>query len=150
MPMRSSRVTHADRVFAYMKHRNRPLSAYEILDGLRDDGITAATTVYRALDKLHATGRVHRIESLNAWTTCCDPNHSETPVFEICDDCGNVTEHVELEFARGIAALAARSGFAPDRSVIEIHGRCSNCDRAALNARKDKKWIKPHKSPLPS
>lgn len=127
-------MTHADRVFEYMKHQTRPLSAYEILDGLRDTGITAATTVYRALDKLHATGCVHRIESLNAWTTCCDPNHRETPVFEICNDCGNVTEHVVSELTQGIAALTARSGFAPDRSVIEIHGRCSNCHAAALNA----------------
>lgn len=133
MPERLPRVTHADSVLEYVKHQSRPLSAYEILDGLRDAGITAATTVYRALDKLRATGRVHRIESLNAWTACCEPHHSETPVFEICDDCGAVTEHVDSEFARSVAALAARSGFAPNRSVIEIHGRCRDCDSAAPN-----------------
>lgn len=133
MPDRSSRLTHADRVLAYMKRQNRPLSAYEILEDLRDEGVTAATTIYRALDKLHAAGRIHRIETLNAWKTCCDPHHAETPVFEICDDCGQVTEHIDAAFARGIAALTARSGFAAGRSVIEIHGRCSACDTGGSN-----------------
>ncbi len=128
MTKKSSRRTHAERVFDYMKRQDRPLSAYGILEGLRDDGVTAATTVYRALDRLLAAGRIHRIESLNAWTACRGPRHAETPVFEICDDCGNVTEHVDSDFAQGIAALTARSGFAPAHSVIEIHGRCSECD----------------------
>lgn len=133
MPRSSTRLAHADRVLGYMKRQNRPLSAYEILEDLRDEGVTAATTVYRALAKLHAAGRVHRIESLNAWTACCEPHHAETPVFEICDDCGNVKEHVDAHLAGNIAALSARSGFAPDRSVIEIHGRCSDCDAAVPN-----------------
>ena len=127
MPARSARIAHADRVLEFMKCQHRPISAYEILEALRDQGITAATTVYRALDKLQAAGRIHRIESLNAWTACCGPRHAETPVFEICDDCGIVAEHVDDDVARGIAALTTRSGFAPERSVIEIHGRCSDC-----------------------
>ena len=122
---------HAERVLDHLRANNRPLSAYEILDGLRHEGISAATTVYRALDKLVAAGHAHRIESLNAWTVCCDPNHAATPVFEICDDCGAVTEHLDPHLARDIAALAERTGFTPDRSVIEIHGRCRNC-RATL------------------
>lgn len=133
MPKGSVRVTHADRVLEYMKRRNRPVSAYEILEDLRDEGVTAATTVYRALAKLSASGRVHRIESLNAWAACCEPHHAETPVFEICDDCGHVKEHVDTRLTSNIAALSARSGFVPDRSVIEIHGRCSNCDTAVPN-----------------
>ena len=133
MPKGSTRVTHADRVLEYLQHRNRPVSAYEILEDLRDEGVTAATTVYRALAKLNASRRVHRIESLNAWAACCEPHHVETPVFEICDDCGSVKEHVDTSLASNIAALSARSGFVPDRSVIEIHGRCSNCDATVSN-----------------
>ena len=127
MPTQSARLTHADRVLEFMKFQYRPVSAYEILEALRDQGITAATTVYRALDKLQVAGRIHRIESMNAWTACYDLHHAESPVFEICDDCGTVTEHVDDDVARGIAALTTRSGFAPERSVIEIHGRCSDC-----------------------
>ena len=88
----SKRKTHAERVFEHLRHQTRALSAYQILDDLRDQGVTAATTVYRALDQLVASGRVHRIEILNAFTVCVDPRHSETPVFEISKDCGDVTE----------------------------------------------------------
>ena len=128
-----TRLTHADRVLEFLRRQGRPLSAYEILEALRADGVTASTTVYRALAKLHEAGHVHRIESLNAWTVCCEPHHSETPVFEICGGCGNVTEHVSSHLARTIAALSADSDFAPDRSVIEIHGRCSDCGATAPN-----------------
>ena len=125
------RLTHADRVLDLLRRQGRPLSAYEILESLRQDGVNAATTVYRALDKLLEVGDVHRIESLNAWTACCEPHHAGTPVFEICGGCGSVTEHVTSHLARDIAALSTGSGFAPDRSVIEIHGRCSDCGATA-------------------
>ncbi|MEM9430794.1 MAG: Fur family transcriptional regulator [Pseudomonadota bacterium] len=114
-------------MLAYLRSQHKPLSAYDILAGLRAEGVTAPTTVYRALDKLLADGRIHRIESLNAWTVCCDPHHGETAVFEICDACGATTEHVDEHLTLGIAALSERTGFRPDRSVIEVHGRCVDC-----------------------
>ena len=127
MVKRPKRTTHADRVLHYMKRKNRPLSAYEILEDLRSEGVTAATTVYRALEKLLDSGLIHRIESLNAWTVCCGSHGKETPVFEICDDCGSVTEHLEAAFAQSIATLSERTGFSPNHSVLEIHGRCDDC-----------------------
>ena len=78
-----SRLTHADRVFQYLKNKDQPLSAYDILEGMRSEGVAAATTVYRALDKLLSIGLVHKIESLNAWTVCCGSHNNKTPVFEI-------------------------------------------------------------------
>ena len=127
MRHRRSRQTHAERVLEFLKCQKHPLSAYEILEALRGEGVTAATTIYRALAKLLEDGHVHRIESLNAWTVCRKPHHSGAAVFEICDGCGHVTEHVASNLARDIAALSTDSGFVPDRSVIEIHGRCSDC-----------------------
>jgi len=56
----TKQVTHADRVLSYLKEQHRPLSAYDILEGLRSDGVTASTTVYRALEKLLDAGQVHR------------------------------------------------------------------------------------------
>jgi len=128
MQKQAKRVTHADRVLRYLKEQRRPLSAYDILEGLRSDGVTASTTVYRALEKLLDAGQVHRIESLNAWTVCCGGHDHDTPVFAICDDCGNVTEHVVSEFTHCIASLSKRTGFAPNHTVLEIHGRCSDCN----------------------
>lgn len=127
MEKRSKRITHADRVFSYLQTQDRPVSAYDILEGLRDDGVTASTTVYRALEKLLEAGKVHRIESLNGWTVCCGGHDGKTPVFAICDDCGTVTEYVDNDFADSIAGLSKRTGFAPNHSVLELHGRCSDC-----------------------
>ena len=127
MEKRSKRITRADRVFKYLQSQGRPVSAYDILEGLRDDGVTASTTVYRALKKLLDAGKVHRIESLNAWTVCCGGHDGKTPVFAICDDCGTVTEHVDDDFADSIAGLSKRTGFAPNHSVLELHGRCNDC-----------------------
>lgn len=123
----SKRITHADRVFNYLQTQDRPVSAYEILEGLRKDGVSASTTVYRALEKLLEAEKVHRLESLNAWTVCCGAHEGKTPVFAICDDCGTVTEHVDADFADSIASLSKRTGFAPNHSVLELHGRCSDC-----------------------
>ena len=123
----SKRKTHAERVFEHLRHQTKALSAYQILDDLRDQGVTAATTVYRALDQLVASGRLHRIASLNAFTVCADPRHTETPVFEICKECGDVTERVGTGLTENIAILSRRSGFQPEHSVIEIRGRCGAC-----------------------
>lgn len=105
----------------------QPLGAYSLLDLLRDQGFKAPLQVYRALDQLISEGLVHRLESLNAWTICCENHHSETPVFAICNDCGNVTEHFDPQLTVSIATLSARNGFVPDRSVIEIYGQCDDC-----------------------
>ena len=131
MPQGRTRIAHAESVPEFLRRQGRPLSAYGTLEALRGDGVTAATTVCRAPAKQIEVGHVHRIESLNAWTECRETHHSENPVLEICDGCGNVTEHVAPRLARDIAALSTASGFAPDRSIIEIHGRCSDCGPTA-------------------
>ena len=127
MKKQSERIMHADRVLQYLQQQKRPVSAYDILEGLRSDGVTASTTVYRALEKLMNAGRIHRIESLNAWTVCCGEHHEKIPVFAICDDCGIVTEHIDTDFKNSVVSLSKTTGFEPNHSVLEIHGRCSDC-----------------------
>ena len=106
---------------------SQPLGAYALLDGLREPGLKAPLQVYRALDQLIELRLVHRLESLNAWTVCCDNHHKETPVFAICNDCGIVTEYFDEQLSNDISQLSERSGFVPERSVIEIHGQCDKC-----------------------
>ena len=106
---------------------SQPLGAYAILAELRSYGFKAPLTVYRALDQLAAMGLVHKLESLNSWTSCCGDHHANPPVFEICNDCGNVTEHFDEELLKNLNSMSERSGFMPDRSIIEIHGRCDDC-----------------------
>ena len=63
-------------VFDVLTHSEGPLSAYSILDKLRDSGFRAPLQVYRALDKLLEFGLVHRLESLNAFVACAHPDES--------------------------------------------------------------------------
>ena len=114
-------------VLKVLSNASQPLGAYAILDNLRSHGFKAPLTVYRALEQLAGQGLVHKIESLNSWTTCCGEHQANPPVFEICNDCGNVTEHFDEELLKNLNSMSERSGFIPDRSIIEIHGRCDDC-----------------------
>ena len=114
-------------VFEYLKGKATPLTAYEILNGLRSKGMVAPTTIYRALEKLLDAGRIHKIESLNAWTVCCENHNKKTAIFEICDECGNVTEHLDSSFTLSIKKPSKRTGFLPNKPIFEIHGQCANC-----------------------
>lgn len=118
-----------------------PLSAYDILAELR--GVypkMAPTTIYRALKVLLDQGRIHRLESLNAYMPCqCphdhDPDQPHQSVLSICDDCGAVEENDAPELLETLGHVIGKSGFEAQRHVIEVHGRCAECgpdaDRSA-------------------
>ena len=122
------------RVLAALHGRTEPMGAYDILDALRRPGERIAPpTVYRALARLVAEGRVHRVESANAYLACQhDHAHeaSESPVLAICDDCGTVREHTAPAAVESLSASLA-DGFEPTRHVIEVHGRCAPCRDAS-------------------
>ena len=115
-------------VFEALRKAKNPVGAYELLDQLREHGLRAPLQIYRTLDQLIELRIVHRLESLNAWTLCCDAAHDSTPVFAICNDCGIVTECFDENLSSNIQKISKRSGFVADRSIIEIHGRCDQCE----------------------
>ena len=117
-------------VFNALNKAGKPVGAYDLLDELREHGIKAPLQIYRALDRLIELRVAHRLESLNAWTTCCDADHASAAVFVICDDCGNVEEHIDSSLSSSMENIAKQSGFVPKRPVFEIHGRCGECDSA--------------------
>ena len=110
-----------------LKQAGQPLGAYSLLDNLRETGLKAPLQVYRTLEQLEKMGLVHRVETLNAWTLCCEEKHECPPIFAICDDCGTVTEHLDKTLFNNIVSLPVGGGFVPDRTVLEIHGKCENC-----------------------
>jgi Fur family zinc uptake transcriptional regulator len=120
-------------VFGTLEEARAPLSAYTILDHLREQGFRAPLQVYRALDKLVELGMVHRLESMNAFVACTHPqcdDHGST-AFAICDDCGAVTEFSDDEIAERLAGWARAEGFRLKKTTIELRGRCRNCAAAA-------------------
>ena len=106
-----------------------PLSAYTILDQLRDKGFRAPLQVYRALDKLIEFGLIHRLESLNAFVACRHPDcdsHAFS-AFMICDDCGTVDEISDNSLAKQLNALAKKAHFAAGKTTVELRGTCESC-----------------------
>ncbi|EKF20030.1 Fur family transcriptional regulator [Nitratireductor pacificus] len=106
-----------------------PLSAYTILDRLRDDGLRAPLQVYRALDKLLEMGLVHRLESLNAFVACAHPHchEQELIAFAICDGCGKVEEFSDDVVKERLDGWATSHRFRAAKTTIEIRGDCGGC-----------------------
>jgi Fur family zinc uptake transcriptional regulator len=106
-----------------------PLSAYTLLDQLRDNGFRAPLQVYRALDTLIKGGFVHRLESLNAFVACAEPHdhdHAMT-AFAICDRCGQVAELSDHDVGEQLSRWVRSTGFAAKKAVIEFRGTCAKC-----------------------
>jgi Fur family zinc uptake transcriptional regulator len=116
-------------VFDTLAAAEGPLSAYGILDALRDDGLRAPLQVYRALDKLVEAGLVHRLESINAFVACSHPHPHKNRIiaFAICEACGQVSEFSDETVERQLGAWAEKHSFQPSKTVIEIRGTCANC-----------------------
>ena len=81
-------------VFDIIEKAKEPLKAYSILFDVQKKGINAPLQVYRALDKLVEIGKIHKIESRNAFIACQNSNCqiSKATVFSICESCEKVTE----------------------------------------------------------
>jgi Fur family zinc uptake transcriptional regulator len=116
------------RVVRHLKGRTKPLSAYDIKNALQ---IRYPPTVYRALDKLLQLGLVHRIESANAFVACVKSEHSHSPGFIVCAECGATQEFAVEALLPILQSEAAERHFSMEKTTIELVGRCSNCVRKA-------------------
>jgi Fur family transcriptional regulator, zinc uptake regulator len=116
-------------VYGALNGAKGPMSAYSILDMLREHGFRAPLQVYRALDKLVEFGLVHRLESLNAFVACRQPDCEahESIVFTICESCGQVSEVADAGLSRLLNKLSRNAGFTLSRSTVELRGRCKAC-----------------------
>ena len=106
----------------------RPLSAYELLEGMHTDGRRPAPpTVYRALDFLLEQGFAHKLESLHAYIGCPHPGHPHAGQFLVCTACGQVDEVCEAHLGPTLEEEIRRTGFQLQRRVIELLGLCAGC-----------------------
>jgi Fur family zinc uptake transcriptional regulator len=121
-------------VFEIVAGARSPLTAYNILDKLLASGTESAPpTVYRALDFLLQQNLVHRVESLNAFLPCAQPQVHHDCQFLICTACGT-TEEVEVNglmtrLTRGAKGL----GFSINEAIVELRGLCARCSSALIS-----------------
>lgn len=120
-------------VLGALEHAAGPLSAYTILDRLRNDGFRAPLQVYRALEKLTEYGLVHRLESLNAFVACAHGHDDGHPhahglvAFAICESCGKVDEFSDAGVEARLGGWARAAGFRAAKTTIELRGECAAC-----------------------
>ena len=117
-------------IFDAVAKIGKPASAYEIADIVSKDRgkRVAPNSVYRILDLFVANNLVRRVESSNAFIANSHPGCMHDCIFLICDHCGQTT-HIDNDLiAKDVRAAASASGFLPDRPVIEVRGRCADCD----------------------
>ena len=116
------------RVLELVWQSHRAVKAYDLLAALGDAGGSAKPpTVYRTLEFLMELGLVHRIDSLNAFVGCPQPDHRHSAQFLICGGCGEVSEMNAASIDRAVTDEAAETGFALSRAIIEVHGKCQRC-----------------------
>ncbi len=110
-----------------LRAATRPMSAYEVLDRTAPKGVKAPPQIYRALEKLIEYGLVHRIESINAYTSCDhDVGHGDV-AFAICRSCESVSEIPLTKVEPALLAAARAEGFAVSDTHVELFGLCDKC-----------------------
>jgi Fur family zinc uptake transcriptional regulator len=116
------------RVLSLILEAEAPLTAYQLLDRLRETHKGAAPpTVYRALDFLMQQRLIHKIECLNAFVACMESGHQHPVQFLICRQCGTVAEIEDRAAAQALGDAAERKGFHAHHTIVEIEGTCAAC-----------------------
>jgi len=117
------------RVLELVWRSHEPVAAYDVLEHLRPEKPNATPpTVYRALEFLLEQRLIHRIESLNAYVGCAEPELEHTSQFLICTGCGSAAELNADAIDRAVAKQAAALGFTVSATTIEVAGVCASCD----------------------
>ena len=116
-------------IFDLIDKSSEPLKAYTILFSVQKKGIKAPPQVYRALDKLVETGKVHKIESKNAFVACRNSNCdiSKTTAFSICESCEMVDEINDAKLTKYLTNFSDKKGTKYKRFNLEFFGLCKKC-----------------------
>jgi Fur family zinc uptake transcriptional regulator len=117
-------------VFAALASFDKPASAYDIAEKVsKDEGRrVAANSVYRILDLFVGANLARRVESANAYIANDHPDCLHDCIFLICDNCGQAKHIDDDRLTGGVRAAAKAAGFKADRPVIEVRGRCGECE----------------------
>ena len=116
-------------VLEIIEKAKEPLKAYSILFNVQKKGIKAPQQIYRALDKLIEIGKIHKIESRNAFVACKDVNCkiSKTTVFSICENCEKVTEINNTSLSKYLNNFKDDTRMKYNKYNLEFFGLCKKC-----------------------
>ena len=116
-------------IFDIIHNYSEPLKAYSILFNVQKKGIKAPLQVYRALDKLVEIGKIHKIESRNAFIACQNSSCkiSKATAFSICESCEKVSEISNSKLSKYLSNFVDKSGMEYSKYNLEFFGLCKKC-----------------------
>ena len=116
-------------VLDIIEKAKEPLKAYSILFNVQKKGINAPQQIYRALDKLIKAGKIHKIESKNAFVACKNSNCevSKATAFSICESCEIVDEISDTKLSKYLSKFNHKKGMKFKRFNLEFFGLCKKC-----------------------
>ena len=118
-------------IFNLIHKSPEPLKAYTILFNVQKKGIKAPPQVYRVLDKLVEMGKIHKIESKNAFVACrnSDCEISKATAFSICEKCEVVDEISDIKLSKYLSNFNHKKGMKFKRFNLEFFGLCKKCKK---------------------
>ena len=118
-------------IFDIIDKSGEPMKAYSILFNVQKKGIKAPLQVYRALDKLVEIGKIHKVESRNAFVACKNSNCevSKATAFSICENCEKITEINNLNLSKYLTNFKDVSGMKYKKYNLEFFGLCKRCKK---------------------
>ena len=116
-------------IFDLIDKSPEPLKAYSILHNVQKKGIKAPLQVYRALDKLVKIGKIHKIESRNAFIACQNSSCQvvKATAFSICEMCEKVTEISSAGLSKYLTGFKDKEGMKYSKYNLEFFGLCKKC-----------------------
>ena len=130
MMMKSQKLSKNEKVvLEVVKKSTGPIKAYTILSDVKKNGLKAPPQVYRALDKLIKKGKIHRIESKNAYLDCQNSKckTSSKTAFSICQRCEKVTEILNTKLSKFLSSFKDDAGEEYLEYNLEFYGICKKC-----------------------
>ena len=118
-------------VLEIIEKAKEPLKAYSILFDVQKKGIKAPQQIYRALDKLIEIGKIHKIESRNAFVACKNTNCeiSKATAFSICKNCEKITEINNTNLSKYLTNFEDDTGMKYQKYNLEFFGLCKRCKK---------------------
>ena len=116
-------------IFDLIDKSPEPLKAYSILHNVQKKGIKAPLQVYRVLDKLIEIGKIHKIESRNAFIACHNSSCqvAKATAFSICEMCEKVTEISNAGLSKYLTSFKDKEGMKYSKYNLEFFGLCKKC-----------------------
>jgi Fur family zinc uptake transcriptional regulator len=115
---------------------DRPLGAYDLLSRLQAKlgRKLAPPTIYRALEFLSEHRLIARLESLNAYVPCANPESPYERLFFVCDQCRTSVEIANPALETLVNKNALSLGFQIARRIMELQGTCAACQSTQPSA----------------